>query len=91
MEYSYQRFPVSVQLSTVNKPLVWFEADDFRAVPDLVLRLYSRLQKDPDVDWLEDKGIQLATQLIKTDSHGLVLEYYSELTGNDADLPALNP
>ena len=86
MSYAYSRFPVSVELSTVNKPLIWFEGDDFRIVPDLVLRLYAHLKDDQHVGWDENKGVRLAGELIATNGDGMVLEYYSALTGNHADI-----
>ena len=90
MHYSYPRYPVSVQLSTVNKPLIWFEAGDFRFIPDLVLRLYAHLQPDRNIDWIHGNRLQLATQVIRTDDDGMVLEYYSALTQNHADIKTLS-
>ena len=90
MQYSYPRYPVSVQLSTVNKPLIWFEAGDFRFTPDLVLKMYSHLQNDRSIDWVNGNSLQLATEVINTDDDGMVLEYYSALTGNYADIKTLS-
>lgn len=86
MSYAYERYPLSLQEFKNAKPMIWFDETGNKFVPDLVLKLYAQLQNDDDIDLLDKEGVQLASEVIKTNNKLEVYEYYSKLTGHDAGL-----
>ncbi len=88
-DYAYKRLPLSLKQYALNKPLLWFEATDGRYIPDLVLSLYANLQADSEISWIENTGIKLATEIIKTNNNAEIFEYFSDLTNRNAEINVL--
>lgn len=81
--YNYPRYPVSrVADSKAVNPLIWFDKQSDKLIPDLATALYAQFLNSKKIIWNEGQAIELGKRRINTDYSGEVRNYYSEFTGH---------
>ncbi len=85
--YNYPRYPVSrVADSKAVNPLIWFDKQSDKLVPDLATALYAQFLNSKKIIWNEGQAIELGKRRIDTDYSGEVRNYYSEFTGHQPEV-----
>lgn len=81
--FNYQRYPISrVAGAKAVNPLIWFDHQSDKLIPDLATALYAQFLNSKKIIWHEAKAIELGKHLILTDYSGEVRHYFSEFTGH---------
>jgi len=81
--YNYQSYPISrIAGSQAVNPLIWFDNQSDKLIPDLATVLYAQFLNTKKITWIDGEAIKLGKQLINTGYNGEVRNYFSEFTGH---------